>query len=71
MEPKCWKEIEKMNNLIKTQNWLKATKKEMESMRINKTWKFGELPIGKKIIGCKWTFKAKYNLITEIDKCKA
>ena len=71
MEPKCWKEIEKMNNLIKTQNWLKATKKEMELMRINKTWKFVELPIGKQVIRCKWTFKTKYNSITEIDKYKA
>ena len=34
---------------------------EIEALEKNKTWDLVDLPIGKKLVGCKWVFTIKYN----------
>ena len=38
-------------------------KEEMESLYKNQTWKLVELPKGRHVVGCKWIFKRKPDLL--------
>lgn len=52
-------------------HWMKAMKKEMESLVGFKTWCLTKLPENRKAIGCKWVFKTKRNENGEISRYKA
>ncbi|UYV69817.1 hypothetical protein LAZ67_7000860 [Cordylochernes scorpioides] len=41
----------------------------MKSLIENDTWTLTDLPPGKKAIGCKWIFKAKYNQDGNVERC--
>jgi len=58
-EPATYKEA---INHPEVENWLLATKEEMESLYKNQTWKLVELPKGIHVVGCKWIFKRKPGL---------
>ena len=42
--------------------WHSAMIKEMDALNGNDTWNLVHLPIGKKVIGCRWVFVVKVNL---------
>ncbi|GBN12713.1 Retrovirus-related Pol polyprotein from transposon TNT 1-94 [Araneus ventricosus] len=70
-EPKSWNDVLKMENPYEKQKWIESTKEEMKSLQKNETWKLVTPPSGKKVIGCRWTFKAKYDSKGNIERYKA
>jgi hypothetical protein len=44
---------------------------EMESLHKNETWDLVKLPSGRNIIGSKWVFKKKMNVVGQVKKFKA
>ena len=44
---------------------------EMEALNKNKTWELATLPIGKKLVGCKWVYTIKYRADGTIERYKA
>lgn len=46
-------------------------KEEFDALRKNGSWTLEFLPRGKKIIGCKWVYKIKYNSNGTIERNKA
>ena len=51
--------------------WKSAMVEEMKALWKNSTWKLVQLPMGKKMIGCKWVFSVKYKSDETIDRYKA
>ena len=45
--------------------------KEMDALTDNGTWDLVLLPVGKKVIGCRWVFTMKVNLDGSIAQLKA
>jgi Reverse transcriptase (RNA-dependent DNA polymerase) len=43
---------------------------ELQTLEKNDTWDVVKLPNRKKIIGCKWIYKIKYNCDCSIDRYK-
>ncbi|XP_040206910.1 uncharacterized mitochondrial protein AtMg00820-like, partial [Rana temporaria] len=69
-EPVKWEDISQLSEQEATK-WIKAAEEELKSMHDTKTWTLTELPPGRKAIGCKWTFKVKYNADGTIERYKA
>ena len=42
------------------QIWKTAMKKEFSSLQKNNTWELVDLPLGRKLVQCKWVFKSKF-----------
>lgn len=59
-------------SVIKTPNtiqkWKNAIIEEINALEKNHTWVITNLPEGKKTVGCKWVFTAKYKAKGEIDR---
>jgi Reverse transcriptase (RNA-dependent DNA polymerase) len=51
--------------------WCKAMKEELGALERNETWEIVQLPKGKKVVGCKWVYKLKYNSDGTIERYKA
>jgi len=51
--------------------WREGMAKEIEALEDNNTCNVEELPLGKKLINCKWVFKVKYKFDGSIERCKA
>ncbi|GKC41567.1 ribonuclease H-like domain-containing protein [Tanacetum coccineum] len=64
-EPKTFREA--CNN----KEWVNAMNNEIEALNRNETWEITELPPGRKPIGCKWIYKAKYKSNGDIERYKA
>ena len=47
-----------MHSLEKSK-WMGAMVEKMESLHKNQTWELVDLPIGKRVIDCKWVYKKK------------
>lgn len=60
-----------MRNPIEKGNWISATLEEMNFLCENNTWELVVALPRTKVIGCKWTFKSKYNSLSSLDKFKA
>ncbi|UYV72085.1 hypothetical protein LAZ67_9001767 [Cordylochernes scorpioides] len=69
-EPLNWNELDNLL-LDEKKEWLKASEEEMKSLIENDTWTLTDLPPGKKSIGSKWIFKAKYNQDGNVERFKA
>ena len=41
--------------------WKDAIQDKMDSIVSNHTWEIVDMPLGSKLIGCKWVFRRKYN----------
>ena len=44
---------------------------ELAALEKNKTWDLVPLPIGKKVVGCKWVFTVKQNPDGKVERYKA
>ncbi|KAK9034790.1 hypothetical protein V6N11_076847 [Hibiscus sabdariffa] len=53
-----------------SEKWLEAMRSEMDSMSENQVWTFVELPEGIKSIGCKWVFKKKTDMDSNVPTYK-
>ena len=51
--------------------WLKAIKKEIDSLHFNDVWDLVELPKGRKVVGSKWVFKRKLGPDGSVERYKA
>ena len=64
-EPKTVQEV------LSSDEWMKATNDEMDSMRTNQVWDLVDLPSGHKAIGNKWVLKIKRKADESIKRYKA
>ena len=64
-EPKTVQEV------LSSDEWMKATNDEMDSMRTNQVWDLVELPSGHKAIRNKWVLKIKCKADRSIERYKA
>ena len=49
----------------------KATRNEgIKSFQKNETWELVDCPLGKKLVGCRWTYTMKYNADGNIEQYK-
>jgi Reverse transcriptase (RNA-dependent DNA polymerase)/Integrase core domain/gag-polypeptide of LTR copia-type/GAG-pre-integrase domain len=55
----------------KSEIWIKAMHEEINAMKKNHTWDIVPLPVGKKIVGCRWIYKIKFNSDGTIERYKA
>lgn len=46
-------------------------KEDLRALDKNKTWDIVKLPPGKKIVGCRWIYKIKYNSDGTVERDKA
>ena len=53
------------------ETWLHAMRSEMDSIHQNRTWELVALPMGRKVLPCKWVFQYKYVSDSEKPKYKA
>ena len=67
-EPKTMQEA---HSSSVSDEWMKATNDEMESMRTNQVWDLVDLPSGRKAIGNKWVLKIKRKADGSIERYKA
>ena len=44
---------------------------EMDALEKNKTWDLVELPLGKKLVGCKWVFTMTHKVDGSLEHYKA
>lgn len=70
-QPKTWTDLQNINDAEIKIKWLEATNEEIESLKQNNTWKLIKPIPGKRVIGCKWTFKAKKSANGSVERYKA
>lgn len=58
------------NEVVQNPRWVEAMKLEIEALQNNHTWDQVALPIGKRPIGCRWTYKVKYKANRDIERFK-
>lgn len=63
--------IDQVENSPQRSEWIAAAEREYEALMNNETWSLVELPPGRKSVGCKWVFKAKYTPDGNVDRYKA
>lgn len=51
--------------------WQEAMQKEFDALYANNTWILTPLPVGKKLISCKWVYKITYKADGSLERCKA
>lgn len=44
---------------------------ELKALEENKTWEIMDLPLRKKVVGCKWVYKIKYKAYGSMNRYKA
>ncbi|KAL8095905.1 hypothetical protein AgCh_037043 [Apium graveolens] len=66
-----YKEPYTYNQAASDPRWVEAMHKELTALETNITWEIVALPPGKKIVGCKWVYKAKFLADGSLDKFKA
>ncbi|GJU85148.1 ribonuclease H-like domain-containing protein [Tanacetum coccineum] len=52
-------------------DWVAAMNTEIEALNRKNTWVITDLPLNRKLIGCKWIYKIKYKSNREIKRYKA
>lgn len=51
--------------------WKKAMTEELSALDSNHTWDIVKLPKGKKVVGCRWIYKTRYNSDGTVERHKA
>lgn len=67
----CIREPQSYDQAQSSPEWERAVDKELGALETNTTWTIGDLPPGKKAIGCKWVFKLKLNPNGTVERYKA
>ena len=62
--------ISQVKQSVDSQEWIKAMKNEMKSMKDNDVWDLVELLERAKPIGCKWIYKTKHNSKGNVERYK-
>ena len=62
---------EAINDLVYGRRCGEAIEDELDNLTNHNTWKYEELPVGKKAIGLKWVFKVNYNSNGSVERFKA
>jgi hypothetical protein len=63
--PKDWREAKN------DPKWHQAMLEELGALEKNKTWDLVKLPIGKKVVSCKWVFTVKQTPEGKVERYKA
>ncbi|XP_071681833.1 uncharacterized protein [Lolium perenne] len=63
--PRDWQEAKK------DPKWREAMLEEMAALDKNNTWVLTPIPVGKKIVGCKWVFTVKQTPEERVERYKA
>jgi len=63
--PKDWKEA------MHDPKWREAMLEELRALEKNRTWDLVKLPVGKKVVSCKWVFTVKQTLEGKVERYKA
>jgi hypothetical protein len=50
--------------------WCEAMVEELEALRKNKTWELTHLPVGKKVVSCKWIYTVQQNPEGKVERYK-
>ncbi|RVW15029.1 Retrovirus-related Pol polyprotein from transposon RE2 [Vitis vinifera] len=56
---------------FKISEWKKAVQDEIDALEKNGTWTITDLPVGKRLVGCKWIFTIKYKADGSVERFKA
>ncbi|KAI5324311.1 hypothetical protein L3X38_033384 [Prunus dulcis] len=64
-------ELEKFEEAVKDESWMKAMKDELNMIEKNDTWELVDRSMDKPVIGVQWVFKTKLNLDGSVQKKKA
>ena len=65
IEPNCFEDA------FKNREWKCAMQEEIDALYKNDTWELVPRPNDKKVIGCKWVYKSKFNSDGTLNRCKA
>jgi len=63
--------IERALTCENSKEWECAMRKEYDSLMTNNTWTLVPLPVGRKLVSCKWVFKIKQGTNGEVERYKA
>ena len=64
-------ETQTYHEAAKHPKWVEAMKLEIKALEDNKTWIVVTLPPRKRVIGCRWVYKIKYQASGEVERFKS
>ncbi len=70
----CLEEPQNIEEALTSENskeWVCTMQKEYDSLMANNTWTLVPLPVGRKLVFCKWVFKIKQGANGEVKRYKA
>ncbi|MCP4339240.1 MAG: DDE-type integrase/transposase/recombinase, partial [Desulfobulbaceae bacterium] len=67
-EPKSWKEAMESDQ---AEEWFEAARREHDSLKKHRTWELVKKPPDRKIISCRWVFRAKHDEDGKVERYKA
>ncbi|CAA6666970.1 unnamed protein product [Spirodela intermedia] len=59
-----------VNEALAKKEWSQTMDAEMEALQKNHTWDLVPLPVGKKVVGCKWVYTVKFNEAESLKRYK-
>jgi len=60
-----------VHEALNVPKWKEAVFEKMRELEKNNTWNVMTLPVGKRVVGCKWVFTVKYNSNGSVERYKA
>lgn len=57
--------------VVRDPKWRIAMQEELNGLESNNTWSLQPLPLGKKLVGCKWVYKIKLHADRTVERSKA
>jgi histone deacetylase 1/2 len=62
--------IEEALTCENSKKWECVMQEEYNSLMVNNTWTLVPLPLGRKLVSCKWVFKIKQGVNGEVERYK-